>query len=332
MSETFNLLDTRITFYVIMNVSFCLATSCWIAGLFVTHRYLFIKPSMLLLAFSHVFFQCPLALYSGYYEQFLPDPYAFALLVHAYMIMGLLVSVFTYRRSAESAWNQITDPRLLDNAVSMRAVVFTTSLVACVVAAYLAYVPFKSTGLYAIFATPSLAAEAREKSLKLLDSQTLQYAYSLMVSSVAPLLAVMLGVLLLKGWRKRDFVKFSLHIIFLFLLMFSVSMTGARISAVNLILVIAIAFVFSKGLPFQPLKLSLLIIFLLLPPTMLSILREGKAVGLGTVFEYLEYLARRAFIMPLDTGSLYVHYAQTHSPSGISAIPKLAAILGIAPF
>jgi hypothetical protein len=247
------------------------------------------------------------------------------------MIIGLLVTVFTFNQNARAIWDRITDPSLLENAVSIKAVIFTTALVACVIAAYLAYVPFDSTGLYAIFTNPSTAAEAREKSLKLLDSQILKYAYSIMVSSVAPLLAVMLSILFMRDIAKRYFLKFPIYAFLLLFLVFAVSMTGARITIVNLIIVIAIAHFFRKGLPFKPGKFFLLLLILLLPPTILSILREGKAMGVEIIFEYLGYLARRTFILTMDVGSWYIHYAQIHGAFGIASIPKLAAILGVEP-
>jgi hypothetical protein len=329
MIATSNPIEEYITFYVILNAFFCFLTAFWIFWIFLAQRYLFIKPSMLLLTFSHIFFQWPVTIYARYYENFLPDPYAFALLIHAYMIVGLLVTVFTFRLKASMIWDRITDPCLLESAVSIKAVAFTTSLVVCIVIIYLAHVPFKSTGLYAIFMNPSSAAQARENSLKLLDSQALVYAYSLMVSSIAPLLAVMLGILFIRGIAKRFFLKIPIYTLLFFLLAFAVSMTGARISIVNLLIVIAIAFFFHKGLPFKPLKFFLLLFLLLLLPSILSILREGKAIGIGTIFEYLGYLAQRTFIIPLEVGSWFVHYSQINGVFGIAAIHKLAAILGV---
>ncbi len=331
MIETFNPLETNITFYIILNAFFCIFTAFWISWIFFTKRYLFIKPSMLLLTFSHIFFQWPISIYAGYYEHFLPDPYAFALLIHTYMVIGLLITIYTFRRNAKIIWDRITDPYLLENAVSIKAVVFTTALVACVVIAYLAYVPFNNTGLYAIFTNPSIAAEARERSLKLLDSQALKYAYSLMVSSFAPLLAAMLSILLMRDIAKRYFLKVPIYAFLLLFLAFAVSMTGARIAVVNLLILMAIALFFRKGLPFKPVKFFLLLLILLLTPTILSILREGKTIGVGILFEYLGYLARRTFILTMDVGSWYVHYSQVHGAFGIVSIPKLAVILGTEP-
>lgn len=331
MIETFNPLETHITFYVVLNIFFCSFTALWIAGIFFTRRYLFIKPSMLLLTLSHLFFQWPISIYAGYYEHFLPDPYVFALLIHAYMIIGLLVTVFTFRRHASEAWGRITDPYLLENAISIKAVVFTTALVACVVVVYLVYVPFNSTGLHAIFMNPTTAAEARENSLKLLDSQALIYAYSLMVSSVAPLLAVMLSLLVIRGIKRRDFYKITVPALIFLFLAFSVSIPGARISLVNLLIVIAIAQLFHKGLPFKPFSFFMLLLLLLVPPTILTILREGKSMEVAIIFEYLGYSARRPFITMMDVASWYVQYAQIHGIFGIVSIPKLAAIIGIEP-
>lgn len=331
MIEAFNPFDTHVTIFVILNIFFTIFTSVWIIGIYCTQRYLFIKPSMLLLTFSHIFFQWPVTIYAGYYEHFLPDPYAFALLIHAYMVIGLLITAYTFRRNAKIIWNRITDHNFLENAISLKALLFLTALVFFVIIAYLVYVPFESTGLYAIFTNPLFAAEARERSLKLLDSQALKYAYSLMVSSMAPLLAAMLSILFMRDMAKKYFLKVPIYAFFFLFLAFAVSMTGARIAVVNLLIVMAIALFFRKGLPFKPVKFFLLLLILLLPPTILSILREGKVVGLETIFEYLGYLARRTFLLTMDVGSWYVHYSQVHGAFGIISIPKLAVILGVDP-
>jgi len=196
---------------------------------------------------------------------------------------------------------------------------------------YLSYLPFTSTGLYAIFKKSSTAAIARENSLKLLDSQVLKYAYSLMVSALAPLLAVMLGILLTRDIRRRNLFSVPIHIFLFLLLCFAVSMTGARIAVVNLLIVMALALFFRKGLPFKPTRSLLLLLLFLIPPAIFSILREGGEIGLAILFEYLGYLARRTFVMPLNVASWYVHYSQINGIFGITSLPKLSSILGIAP-
>lgn len=332
MIETFNPFETHITFYVLLNAFLCICTAFGIGGIFCIRRYLFVKPSMLLLTFSHIFFQWPITIYAGYYEKFLPDPYVFAFLIHAYILVGLLVTVFTFRGNARRIWVRITDSAFLRNAVVGRKAIFLLfSLVLCVMGVYFFYVPFASTGLYAIFADPSNAAMAREQSLKLLDSRALKYGYSLMVSSIAPLLAVMLSIRIAGEFRKRNYYAVMIYIIFFSFLAFSVSVTGTRVAMVNLLIVIAMALLFHKGLPFKPFKGFLFLIILLFLPTILTILREGKAIALGNMIEYLGYLARRTFILTMDVGSWYVHYSQIHGSFGVASIPKLAVALGVEP-
>jgi hypothetical protein len=239
------------------------------------------------------------------------------------------MATFTFGQTAAIVWQRITDSSLLEKCKSTKTIVFITAFVVGIVVFYLSYVPFTSTGLYAIFMEPSLAGEARERSLKLLDNRTLQYAYSLMVSSVAPLLAVMLSLGVIRELSKNNFFKLSVYVFLFLFLVIAVSMTGARISAVNLFIVIIMAFFFHKGLPFKPLKFFLLLFFLLLIPAVYSIMREGKAISVGILPEYLGYLIRRTFVTPMDVGSWFVHYSQTNGTFGVSAIPKVSAILGI---
>jgi hypothetical protein len=189
-------------------------------------------------------------------------------------------------------------------------------------------VPFSQTGLYAIFHHPEGSVLAREKSLKLLEDQTLKYVYSIMVSTIAPLTAVMLFFLFLENIKRCKIGRAIVISLALSGLAFAISLTGARISIVNLVLVITFAFIYYHGIPFRPLKVSLIIILVLLVPTILSILRAGETFSIPVVISYLGLVAERTFIKTMDVGSWYAHYFQTEGAFGVSGVPKLATLLG----
>jgi hypothetical protein len=331
MIENYHLAQNTINLYMMMNASFCIVSGFWIVSIFVTRRHLFIKPSVVLLTLSHVFFQWPLTFYSSYYETFLKDAYTFALIVHGFILCGLLIAGFTFDRSAKAIWHRITAPEYIDNAVSTGAALFLASIALCVIIYYLYCVPFTSTGLYAIFMNPEEAGMAREKSLKLLESNFLKYSYSFVTSSVAPLLAAMLGIFLFADFAKGNVLRAPIYLSLLLLLAVAVSMTGARISVVNLLMVVIIALLYHQGIPLKPMRFLILLVLLLLFPALLSMLREGRSVGLAVIPEYYGHILRRIFVTPLDVGSWYIHFSQTNGFLGIAAVPKLAWMLGLEP-
>jgi hypothetical protein len=112
-------------------------------------------------------------------------------------------------------------------------------------------------------------------------------------------------------------------------LMFIVSLPGARISAVNMLLVISISFFLVKRFPFHPVKIFLIFLLRVSPGVLIGMYREGRAFGFDLYVQYLwDFIGRRILQDPLEVGSWYIHHAQTYGLFGISAIPKLAAITG----
>jgi hypothetical protein len=315
--------------YSVINWFFFITCALLIGFIFYSRRYYFVKPSILLITFSIIFFQFPLAIFSATYEVTVPDPYILSFLIHGYILIGLTVSLYTFKDSAKAVWNRITREAVSDYRANKYAVVILMGAIICIIAIYLAYVPFSETGLYAVFANPAAAVIARERSLKLLDNHALVYAFSFMTSSMAPMLAIMLFLMGTQYFLKRRLVLFAITGFVIISLMIIVSLPGARVSAVNLLLAMCISFFLIKGLPFQPAKLLLLLVLIVTPGTLIGIYRDGEAFGFNLYLQYLwDFIGRRILQDPLEVGSWYIHHAQTYGLFGISAIPKLAAIIG----
>jgi hypothetical protein len=315
--------------YSVINWFFFINCASLLGFIFYSRRYYFVKPSIQLITFSIIFFQFPLAIFSDTYEGTVPDPYILSFLIHGYILMGLTVSLYTFQDASRTVWKRITEDRVSDPRANERAVFILTGAVICIVAIYLGHVPFRETGLYAVFANPSMAVVARERSLKLLDNWALVYAFSLMTSSIAPMLAVMLSALGTKLFFQKRFFSLATISLAVISLMLAVSLPGARVSAVNLLLVVCISFFLVKGLPFHPARLFLLFVLIVTPGVLIGMYREGKAFGFDLYLQYLwDFIGRRVLQDPLEVGSWYIHHAQTYGLFGIPALPKLAAITG----
>jgi hypothetical protein len=313
--------------YVAMNLVLTLATAFWLATLFRTRRYLFVKPSMMLLGWTHLFFQWPAAIYARYYELALPDAYSLVLLLHGFVLLGLLVSSRSFDLDARIVFQRVTEE---DSPGSVSISLLLLSYCAIVVSTYLSVVPFTSTGLYVMASNPVLAAVARENSLKLITSAPVKYLYTTMVTGVAPFLVVLLAMSGRRFSRRGNAFGVFFVVTAILAVLLASSLAGARATVLNLLLAIAIAFFFLRGLPFRPARFLLTAAVLLIPPVIITIVREGKSVEFDLFVTYLSNdIFRRAFVMPLHVGIFYVHYAETVRTFGISAVPRLAGMFGI---
>lgn len=315
--------------YSVVNWFFFITCALLLGFIFYSRRYYFIKPSILLIAFSIIFFQFPLALSSDTYEVAVPDPYILSFLIHSYILMGLAVSLYTFQNESKTVWKRITGDSVSERYVNKHAVFLLAAVVICIGTVYLIHVPFRETGLYAVIADPAMAVIARERSLKLLDNQALAYAFSIMTSSVAPMLAVMLSGIGAHLFFKRRL--FSLVIISLAIvsLMIVVSLPGARVSAVNLLLVMCLSFFLEKGLPIRPGRFIFLFILIVTPGVLIGMYRDGRAFGFDLYLQYLwDFIGRRILHDPLEVGSWYILHAQKYGFFGFPALPKLATITG----
>jgi hypothetical protein len=329
MTDSPGILQGEMSLFLLINGFFSLSVSAWLCHLFSTKRYLFIKPSILLILYTHVFLQWPVTLFSGYYEFFLPDPLVFVFMIHGFTVIGLLVSSYTFREPSRQAWLKMTGPSA-NIRIRLFVVLALLAMISLITAFYLRHVPFGQTGLYAIFQNPAEADVIRERSLKLLDNPPVQYTFAFMSKALAPLLTALLTLRLEQVFRDRAYSPLFWIVPSMAWVAFSVSLTGERVALVNLLLVIASVLLLRRGIPLRLKHLPVLTI-VLLPAVLLSILLESKELSASHILDYFGHIGKRAFVAPLDVCSWYAHYVQTHSTFGIAGIPKLAALAGVQP-
>lgn len=333
MTDTFYLADTAISWFVVASWVATFTASAWFAWMFAVTRFLFVKPSVLVLFYSHVFLQWPACIYAGAVEGFLPDPVALLIVLHGYVLLGLAGAGLMMRVSARRVWESVGR----GYGVYARDLVLAGTMVAGVcgvlVAMYLAVVPWRATGLYAIVVEGVGASEARESSLKLLNQPLAKYAYSFASAAAAPLLAAVAGMLVVTAVRARSWVRVAYAVALLGLAGTVVSLSGARIGLVNLVVVWAMVVLFRRGLRLRLTTLPLIVLAALAPAAILSFMREG-----GSVFdfpwhalEYLGYVWKRAFVTPFEMGLWFMHYEQTFGPMGWGGIPRLAQLFDVRP-
>jgi hypothetical protein len=318
--------------FVAVNWALVIATSIILFATIRADRSLLVKPSIMVILFFHVLCQWGTALQAGRIETFLAKPWIFVLLSQGFPIIGLAVSLLTWRRSARVLWERIIDHKTADLSRKNKALILLAIFFIFFLFLYLSRVPFRSTGLYKIFFSPAESALARDQSVKFLDNAFLRYGHNIMMAVFAPLLAVLAAQILLVHGQRRNWLWALFYLVCLGVILLAASISGARSYSAGIIMVILFAEFLRRGFPIKPVYLVLAILLILTFPTMLSLLREGKVVTAKNFFEYLRgRTLNRVLIIPMETGLYHVQYAQEHGFFGIQAIPKLAAVLGIKP-
>lgn len=308
---------------------FCAITTIYLILILFCFRWYIIKPSILVIIFFHIQIQYAATIYSGYIETYLKEPVEFLILVHGFPLLGLFFSSFIAVNTTKKVWIRIVNNNM---KIDYRIVFILFSITVMILFMYLSYVPFNQTGLYYIFTDASSSALAREMSLKLLDNQLIRYAYSLLMSTFSPLLAVLIFLAIISKYNKKNIITTSILILIFIYCIFSVSLTGARSPVAEVILACLFAWFIRKKAPLNPFYISIGGLLVLFVPITLTIFRTGKSFSVDLFFQYMfGGIFDRLFIVPMKTGLWHVHFAQNFSFFGVAGIPKLARMFDIEP-
>jgi hypothetical protein len=327
--------------FCIINLVLAVVASIWIIRIYLNKKYLFVKPSIVLLLYTHIFFQWPMALMPGYCERMLANPYVISFLINGYVIIGLFISPFIFQDKAKLVWSRVTSIEVTKESeppyISIFILFFLMLLTTLV---YLSYIPYSDTGLYTIFSDPANSAVAREKSLKLIDSQAIKYLYSLTRSCVVPLLFSCAFLRILMRWDSSRFnsLETYLEIVILFLATTFSSVTGERTFLAYWVLLGGLVILWKNGLKLNPIKIICFVLLPILPTLIITLLREGAGnigfnnfLSFGVILKYIGLIIDRMFVVPFKVGLWYVKYAQDVGSFGIGAFPKLANLFGATP-
>lgn len=316
--------EFNVSAYVLVSWVLFLTTVATLFFSILKYRYLLVKPSIATILFFTVTIQFAATVSAARIQSYLPEPLHFLLLAHGFPLIGLFGSLLFQRDTASFLFKRIENYDFKQDKSVIKMLWFITALITV---AYLAEVPLRSTGLYAIITDPISSAQAREDSLKLIDNIFVRYSYMFLMSVVAPLLAIMIYYQASYQKKFRNTMSAVIQIIFILIL---VSFSGARSAAANIILAIVIAYFLKNKFKFNAYKILIGTFIVLLIPTILSILREGKETNIELIVQYMmTSIFERMVFIPMATGLDHVHYAQTNGLIYAAGIPKLANLLGI---
>ena len=331
--EDYAILSTPLTGFVIARWVMAIAGLACFIGMWLRSRDALLRPSIQLALLHHVMFQWPAALFAGWIEENLPQPYVVFIVLDAYLFGVLALVCLQSATTTRLLQTRLSGKPFAEPAIEsvpqIPALLVLCGLVVVGTAWYLITVPLTSTGLYALWSSPETATQAREDSLKLVKNPAAVYGFSILRSAVAPMLVLMLceG---LRHPKLRAWLWIPSLVAFPGIAAI-VCLPGDRYALVRILLGIGIWWVLRDGLRlrwWQP----LCAVLALLPAGIMSLMRESKAVDLASSLDYLWLIIfHRVLATPLEVGLWYLDHAQRFGVFGIAGFERLAPLFGEKP-
>jgi len=331
MSE-YNILDSDINLFLITNFLASFICTIWFLFIFRVRKYLFIKPSILVLFCSHVFLQWPLALFSTYCQKFLAEPITLQILIHSYIFFGLFIASGTFINESKETWARIISKPALSLESVFRDCFILLGFAVGFIIVYFNYNPFESTGIYAVFAKPENYDVMRDLSYNLLPLP-MKYGLSILQSVLLPMIGSLAMYALVRDWKRITWRKALGYVMIIAVCIFFISLTGARYAVVKLLLSAFIVVFLFRAYKVSFLKMALGFGLILIPAALITLLREGKAFSLYTLADYLinGIIVHRILCTPLQVGLWHLQYSELHGFFGPGAIPKFGALFDMDP-
>jgi hypothetical protein len=313
MLSNFDPWTAPLTNFVVANWLLTLGTSVALLYAYFRARFLFTKPSLLLVSLIHVIFQWPLAIYSGFYEGWLPHPWGIVAVVHGTIVGSLAGSILLFRPTARQLWSSVASisengMTASDNARLRVAAHFLFGLTATLGTLYFFYVPADCTGIYALIRNPDQFYLAREISLKLLADNVPRYAVTFIMTTTAPLLSAVVALMLMnRNWKisPRE-VGFLALVLVAWAL---ASINGAKANLVYIGLAIVALTLWRRELRIHLIRLPFMLGLALLPAIVVILIInaspfKGETHDLGSCFSRIDLtVARQADVTGATTSS-----------------------------
>lgn len=292
---------------------------------------LLIKPSTLFLAFYCLQVQISAAINAKQVIDSLESPWIFFLLVHGIALACLPIVFFSFRRTAESLYKKIGDlpSRLNTRPLAQVAILLIISCYS-VVLAYLAYVPFTKTGLYALLFEPQLHDSYRQLSMRLISSDVLRYSFALLEKVLAPISAATCAILMGLAMRRKQRVIALLALAGIVLSALPAALYGARGPVAMVVLVVVFSWFLMFWRKVNLVSLAAALFFVLLVPVLMMVWKSESTDSRVLIFHTANILDRMVGRGYIDN-VWHLRRVEQKGTYGILAIEKLASLLGKKP-
>lgn len=192
---------------------------------------------------------------------------------------------------------------------------------------YFKEIPLNQTGLWTIIFNPVQSNEAREQSLKLIDSAAVRYGYNWYRLLIVPTLILSIWI----NIKSKSTVGVVLIVVVTIILLLSASLTGERSSIVFTLFTLSIFYMLLNGVN-KSIKTFVTLAAILVPfVAIVSMARSGllENPSVGSFFDHILTASNRVFVDPLNTGVSTNLYAQENGLLGISSNRPLASITDV---
>lgn len=290
-----------------------------------------VRPSVMFLGLFWLQVQFASAVNAASIFAQLPNPWPYALIIHAFPLAVLAWVLLTFRTVPGAVAEQIEagvrEARMEDIGTSILLLLVA---IYSVVAIYLWYVPFERTGLYALLFRPGELDEYREASMKLLDSRVVVYSFAIMEKVLAPLAGGFAAVMAVKAFRERRFAWALPAAAAVGLAGLPTLLYGARgpLSMVMLAAIVTGLLAFLRQLRVAYLAGALVLVLL---PISLVMTLKSNSFDLRTAAYHAVNILDRAIGRNYIDNVWHVAYVEKHGFHGVGGIEKLAPIFGVEP-
>ena len=281
-------------------------------------NFLILKPSFIFYILYFIFICFPATIFCLNSYKLLKNPWMYLSLSHVLPFCSLLFCSNLFAEKYKKIWGNVSVQ------IDYKILYFYVFLFLFSFILYCSYVGIKETGLYGILYMPSDSAIMRENSLKLLESQTIKYVYSLCRSVVCPVLCSLL-IFIMADKKQYYFLPL------IFLVIFFVLIPGERWPILLLLFSCVASLLYSKKIKISIKSLFYFSFFCLMATTFFSIFREGIDYKNFNILEFCErtfitslFVLNRIIVVPMETGLNYFSFAENNFFWGIKGIEKLA--------
>lgn len=233
------------------------------------------------------------------YSCFLKDYFSVLLLIHLTIIIGILLSAYTFRKTSIKVCDILNIKN--DDTLSRLPLIVLLFLCGLILFFYLLKVNLFDTGLYHMFVGSKMQALAREYSLKTNENRATVYFYALLKNIIAPITYLFL----LDNWikqKKEIFYLFCIPIIVIFS-----NLNGEKSFLLVYALLTGFYFLYRSNTNHNYRKIlffGVIVFMSIIIPSIFFGVKIGEFSTL--VISKLE----RAFLIPLKVGLWYIHDAQ----------------------
>lgn len=311
-------------FFIYLSSLICVVTVCYFLLL---KKHFFYLPSFLFFFFFIVRVQIPSVFSYDYLYEYSNIFFIYSIIVFLFPL-SFIINFYIFNTSCKKIYKK---QKFSKYAFSLKKTLLLFSLVIMLLIIYFNQVSFYNTGLYHFFASPSLVKETRETSLKLLESKFTLYGFSILRSSIIPVL--ILTLCYKSHFLKKISITYVTLILIILVLSFITFIPGNRSSLLYILLLIICFNYFKNGFRYNFFKIFLQLFIFFLIPVIIVIRINEVDINLDNLYYFWTYgIYDRVFFSPgIKVGSWWLDYVNNNGFVGIGGIPKIATLFNVAP-